>query len=452
MKMHRSTVKGAVLLMMAALCMLIASCVSGRQYRTNPKVLQFNPRADKDSCAILEVAPLYTVGYVELDDQGWLYGGSGRDARIQLDAVTNQFNAEGETNGLLIVTFVHGWKHNASGKDSYVAMFHKILSELGKMEQVLSTKQKHPPRRVVGLYIGWRGLSENVPPFEDLSFWGRKNAAEMVGHGAVIEVLAEMEALRNQINQRFHDDIAKQTRMATELIILGHSFGGDVVFSAAAPVLTERMVENRDQTGNPQPPKSLGDLVVLINPAFEAARFETLNRLATTKAFPLSTNCTLAVFTSTADWATGLAFPIGRSVSTVFDEYENGRQRQANLTAVGHYRPYLNYELKPVNKNIKSAEVTAASNDVPPSAIADSILSIRSKILERKGRFLTTNDLAYTFTRCQLLPTTNCVPNDPVFNVAVDPAIIPDHDTIDRWVFIRFLIEFMFAFSSNGER
>jgi hypothetical protein len=452
MKTHHGIIKGIVLVGLVLVCVLVASCVSERQYRTDAQVQQFNPKTSKDSHAIIEVAPLYTAGYVELDDQGWLYGDGGRNARMQIDTVTNQFTKEGQSNGLLIVTFVHGWKHNASGNDSYVAMFHKILNELGKMEQVLSTKQHHPQRRVVGLYIGWRGLSENIQPFEDLSFWGRKDAAERVGHGAVIEVLSELEAFRNQLNQKFHDEITNHRRMNTKLIIMGHSFGGDVVYSAAAPVLTERMVENYDQDGLPQPPKSLGDLVVLINPAFEAARFETLNRLASTKSFPLSTNCTLAVFTSRADWATGLAFPVGRSVSTLFDQYEDSHQRQANLAAVGHYAPYLNYELKPFNKNLKSPEMTSATNDVSPSTSADSVLSVRSKIQQRRQRGEPTNDLAYVFTRCQLLPTTNCIPNDPVFNVAVDPAIIPDHDTIDRWVFIRFLAEFMFAFSSNGEK
>lgn len=60
--------------------------------------------------------------------------------------------------------------------------------------------------------------------------------------------------------------------------------------------------------------------------------------------------------------------------------------------------------------------------------------------------------MTYNFTHCQLAPTTHCVHNDPVFNVAVAPAIIPNHDDIDRGVFIRFLAEFLFAFSSGGEK
>ena len=112
-----------------------------------------------------------------------------------------------------MVTFVHGWKHNAAGDDANVQMFHHVLRELGTMEDMLSKKQHHPPMRVVGLYIGWHGLSADIEPFKELSFWDRKNTAEVVGHGAAIQLLSELEALRNRINRKFEGDIASQKRM-----------------------------------------------------------------------------------------------------------------------------------------------------------------------------------------------------------------------------------------------
>jgi hypothetical protein len=438
---------------LALSCALVLSCVSERQYRTSTQAQPYDPKTTNSSNAIIEVAADYTLGYVEFDDQGWLYGTNNSRNRLQIDAVTDRFAAEGETNSLLIVVFVHGWKHNASGKDQNVLMFHKVLNELGRLEEVLSAKQHHPSRRVVGVFVGWRGLSTRVEPFKELSFWDRKNTAEVVGHGAVIELLSQLEALRNQLNLKFANDIASQQRPHAKLVILGHSFGGDIVYSAVAPVLTERMVEDFDQAGQPQTPKTLGDLVVLINPAFEAARFEPVQRLAATKSFPAGTNCTLAVFTSTADWATGLAFPIGRRLSTVFETYEDSRQRKANITAIGHYAPYINYTLNSLEPAATSQKTTLTTNDVPSSASAEKVLSVRSQVQTTSQRtHATTNDLTYNFTRCQMAPTSTYIPNDPVFNVAVAPAIIPDHDTIDRWIFIRFLCEFVFSFSSSGEK
>jgi hypothetical protein len=438
---------------LAIICALVASCVSEKQYRTNSQAQPYDPKTANSSNAIIEVAPNYTLGYVEFDDQGWLYGANNSHNRLQIDAVTDRFAAEAETNSLLIVVFVHGWKHNASGKDQNVLMFHKVLNEIGKLDVVLSKNQHHPPARVVGVFVGWRGLSARIEPFEELSFWDRKNTAEVVGHGAVIELLSQLEALRNQINLKFANDIASQQRPRTKLLILGHSFGADIVYSAVAPVLTERMVENFDQAGRTQSPKTLGDLVVLINPAFEAARFEPLQRLAATKSFPPGTNCILAVFTSTADWATGLAFPLGRRASTLFESYEDSRQRKANIMAIGHYEPYLNYTLNAVDPQANSQQATLTTNDVPSSDSAEKIQSVKSQIQRSSRRTrATTNDLTYNFTRCQLAPTSHYIPNDPVFNVAVAPAIIPDHDTIDRWIFVRFLCEFMFSFSSSGEK
>lgn len=436
-----------------AVCLLLIGCTAERQYRTDERAQAYDPSPTNHTKAIIEISTNYTLGYVEFDDQGWLYGTNRIKTQMQINMVINRFSEELKTNGLLMVTFVHGWKHNASCGDSNVVMFHKVLNELGGMERWLSKRQNRPARKIVGVYVGWRGLSSSMEPFEELSFWDRKSTAEQVGHGSVIELLSNLEALRTQSNRQYGSAITNHERMSTKLIIVGHSFGGDIVYSAAAPILTERMVENYDAEGKPQTPRTLGDLVVLINPAFEAARFETVQRLATTKTFPPGTNCTLVVFTSTADWATGLAFPAGRHFSTLFETYEKHiDQAKADVTAVGHYQPYLNYDLKTISQSWRTNKTSTVTNEVPASESAAQVVSVRQHVQRNlKQLNVNTNDLSYTFSRCQLLARTNCVRNDPVFNVAVDPNIIPDHDTIDRPVFIRFLSEFLAVFASGGE-
>jgi hypothetical protein len=453
MRIVRALLYRAIFFSFGAACLFLIGCTAERQYRTDPQVQNYNPGATNHTRAIVEVTTNYTVGYVEFDDQGWLYGTNRFKTQMQIDTITNRFWEELNTNGLLIVTFVHGWKHNASGSDSNVAMFHQVLNHLGLMEPKLAVKQKRPARRVVGVYVGWRGLSATMEPFQELSFWDRKDTAEQVGHGAVIELLSTLEALRTQSNRQYGSGIAGGQRMSTKLIIVGHSFGGDIVYSAVAPILTERMVENYDADGNLQTPRTVGDLVVLINPAFEAARFETVQRLAATKSFPPGTNCTLAVFTSTADWATGLAFPAGRRLSTLFETYEKHiDQPRADITAVGHYQPYINYDLQSVGPSPRAKKAAAMTNDVPASVSAEQVVAVRKQVQASANRAsVTTNDLTYAFSHCKLVARTNYVRNDPVFNVAVDPNIIPDHNTIDRPVFIRFLGEFLGVFASGGE-
>ena len=207
------------------ICFSLSSCVTQQQFRTDYDPSPYSPKATNDPNAVIEVAANYTMGYVEFDDQGWLFN------RKQIDAVTSQFSEESKTNGLLMVVFVHGWKHNASSEDDNVAMFHNhMLAPLAVMEDFLSKKESRPRRRVVGVYVGWRGLSDDIPYLNNVTFWSRKNVAERVGHGAVIELFSQLEALRNQNNLENKDEIDAHQRLSTKLLILGHSFGGDIVF------------------------------------------------------------------------------------------------------------------------------------------------------------------------------------------------------------------------------
>src|ERR1035438_2042061 len=246
-------------------------CESAKPFRTNYQT-GINPNPT-NSNYVVEQTKDYTLGFVEFDDQGWLWN------QKQIDTVTAKFSEEMQTQGMLIVTFVHGWKHNANSQDENVLMLRFVLREIAAMEQLLSKKEKRPARRVAGVYIGWRGLSENVEPFEELSFWGRKSTAETVGHGAVVQLLTALESLKNQGNKKYGDAIAGHQRMSTRLVIIGHSFGGDIVYSATAPVLAERMVENVDTNGSPELPKSLGDMVVLIRSEEHTSELQSLRHL-----------------------------------------------------------------------------------------------------------------------------------------------------------------------------
>ena len=431
--MKNSACRGSFFLIVISA--LLFGCQSSKPFRTNNQT-GVNPNPT-NSNFVIEERTNYTLGFVEFDDQGWLLRPN------QIETVTSKFSEEMKTQGLLIVTFVHGWKHNAGSQDGNVALMRKVLSEIAVMEQFSSKRENRPAKHVVGVYIGWRGLSEKVEPFEELSFWGRKSTAETVGHGAVVELLTTLENLKNQSNKQYSEAISNHERASTKLIIIGHSFGGDIVYSATAPILIERMVENGDTNGSPQPPKSLGDMVILINPAFEAARFETIQRLAATKT-PPGENCALVVFTSKTDHATKVAFPLGRKVSTLFDTYPKEQQGQgkANVTAVGHYSPYINYDLNTLDKK-------RGTNEVSFAASIDRIVKLKEK-RRRVSANSSREDLTFGFTHSELVPRmTNCVPNDPVFVVSVDPILIPDHNTISNGSFVRTLEEFLSTFSNE---
>src|SRR4030095_5517662 len=95
-------------------------------------------------------------------------------------------------------------------------------------------------------------------------------------------------------------------------------------------------------------------MVVLVNPAFEAARFQVLLDAVQrdpsperVKTWPLN----LAVFTPEADGATKTAFPFGRTMGTLFQSHQSRDEKRANRTAVGHYGPMLTHTLVLTNSS-----------------------------------------------------------------------------------------------------
>jgi alpha-beta hydrolase superfamily lysophospholipase len=144
----------------------------------------------------------------------------------------------------------------------------------------------------------------------------------------VTEVLQRLERVRQQ-------RIARNPRTRSRLVVVGHSFGGAVVFSALEQILESRFVLTAGTPEQPAGPvQGFGDLVVLINPAFEAQLFQPLNDLSTQQpTYEPSQLPVLAILTSEADLATKVAFPLGRWFSTRFDPYRthtlNAVQRRA---------------------------------------------------------------------------------------------------------------------------
>ena len=132
------------------------------------------------------------------------------------------------------------------------------------------------PRRVAGIYVGWRGESIDLPPFNYLTFWDRKNTAQDVGYLGISELLVKLEEIAN-VNNVMHPDLKNR------LVIIGHSFGGAVVFSATSQILASRFVDSQEGKAFTGDAGGFGDLVVLLNPAFEALRYAPFYDMAQTR-------------------------------------------------------------------------------------------------------------------------------------------------------------------------
>ncbi len=422
----------------ALLCILLAGCAPFTMYRR--EVAAVCSAADVDAlsstCAQSAVQvlqpvsadqPGYVLGFIELDDQGQLWD------RRQLDAVVASVDLQtsGGTDDYLMVVFVHGWKHNAGAEDSNVASFRQALTQLSATEIQLSNRQHRPARKVIGVFLGWRGASITTPWIENLTFWERKNTAHEVGHGQVTEVLQRLDVIRQQ-------RIARDPKSRSRLVVVGHSFGGAVVFSALSQILESRFVLTAGTAAKPTGPvQGFGNLVVLINPAFEAQLYQPLNDLSAQQTtYEPSQLPVLAILTSEADLATKVAFPIGRWFSTRFEKLRSVQrrnpisgstegidQRQADVAAVGHFDPYKTHTLRAVERRAAPAPTdvagTAAQN-VDASAIAT------------QGWEDDAPGGSIEFPGSVLQRTRNSAPRDPYLLIRVDKRLIKDHNDIWR--------------------
>lgn len=424
---------------------LLAGCTANKPFRTSCLPLLSAQVGTNRTGAVIESTPDYKLGFVEFDDQGWFWDTNQIKAVEQMIRTESGIGQTNNTEGIVILLFVHGWKNNAAYDNDNVEMFRETLKQLSTAEQV---QTNHAARKVVGVYAGWRGLSAELEPFKELSFWERKNTAHKVGgYGAMTELLVELETLQQASNDSLTTNAPR-----TELIIVGHSFGGAAVYSAISEIVTERFV---DTVKHGAPLKPLGDQVILLNPAFEASRLYSLNQMAVSIGqYPSNQRPVLSIFTSKGDWATHYVFPIGRFFSTIFEKHRDKQQKTANRDAVGWFKPFITHDLV-YNTN---AEAQASGNSTLNLTTKkhelhsrDQLQASINNVYTQRTKWHPNNPTAatYYFDDSILKPRGNYRPGDPFLIVSVDKKIMKDHDDITNPVLINFLREFILFSQTN---
>lgn len=319
-------------------------------HQINDVICQSNDDSSPDNCANHAVIHRhyrfngepydYFTAFIEYDDQGWFWD------RKQLESLMRLLGGNGSNDDTeyLIILYAHGWQHNAKACDSNVVCFQRLLKRFDVLETIAAQRRNTPKRKVVGVYVGWRGRSVSVPVLEHLTFWERKSAARRVGSGGVTHLISQLDEFRDFKNPSREND-------KTQLVITGHSFGGQVVYSALSNLLIDRAAKMARSRGRIrfEVAKSIGDLVVLVNPAFEGSRFEPLYDVAVNRCFPKTQRPVMLVVTSRTDYATGIAFPLGRWIGTMFErtssEDSHSGQLGTIVTTVGHLDRYRTHDL-----------------------------------------------------------------------------------------------------------
>ncbi|NOS75139.1 MAG: esterase, partial [Methyloglobulus sp.] len=257
---------------MVLLWLVLSGCAQDEIYRSDISECLVTPsnQCGTSSFQVYNDAGFkYSLATVEIDDQGQL------QKRDQLDLMLNKLKSE---EAALIVVFVHGWHHNAQGatpeeyEDLNIQNFRNQLAAISGQE-----KKSASPRKIFGVYVGWRGDSIEVDGLNVATFWERKNTAEEVGHLGLTEILLRLEEIRDNKN-------TDASKPKSRLVVVGHSFGGAAVFSATAQIFADRYIKKHYGEGHHKDldnsHEGFGDLVVLINPAFEALRYAPLYDMA----------------------------------------------------------------------------------------------------------------------------------------------------------------------------
>jgi hypothetical protein len=225
----------------------------------------------------VHVASNADLYFIELDDMGLLQ--SEAQLRQALDAI------RAVQGGALVITYVHGWNHNADSSDDNLQGFIRTFVRRFADQEELDARAcnakagdaktgKVETRKVIALYVGWRGklFTPNVPGIFVASYFNRDAAAERVARPTGAEVLAAITR-------------AARSKPENRSIVIGHSMGGLIVEASLIPALQEVLENAAVRSSSPEGDASTPraempvDLVILINPAsraLEATKFDLM--------------------------------------------------------------------------------------------------------------------------------------------------------------------------------
>ena len=441
--------KKCLVLIVLSLSALLGACAHNEIYRGELS----NCISDSlDNCEDYAVTQYFSntdkefhLGFIEFDDQGQL-----RD-REQMNVVLDTYSQISGSDDVTVIVFVHGWQHSAAPGDSNVESFKQLLAEVSHNETLASQQDKRAERKVLGVYIGWRGASLVLPIVKQTTFWERKATAERIGlQGGVSEVLLKLHEI---VHVKDAIETSNPESHNSRMVIMGHSFGGAVVYTALQQHIMAASFFDSRRPKEPQVnAEGFGDLIVLMNPAFEALRFSTI--------FDMSQeNCSrnwkdqiprLVVLTSEADKATRYIFPPSRGLSVLFESHKDlnrqictkdGKAKltisesEADRTTIGHFKPYQTHTLTPLqDKKIRKSDFN--------------FRSLKTAWLDQGfGSQLDFEGVSLTH-----LGRTH--PLNPFLNIYVDGSLIKNHG--DIWGeevigFLHDLIIMSFPFSVTSE-
>ncbi len=309
--------RGAFLLLLAA-AVLTGCGTPNKQYQADSGAVTVAGSRGQEG------AGAYRLRAIEFDEQGVRWSNEQRASALA--AIRDASRRP------LLIVFIHGWHHNARSDDTDLKSFDRLLATLSANKAAVGAE-------VVGVYIGWRGLStERAWDWTGIgwaarhaSFYSRKRATDRLAGIGLTQTLYD---LGNAAHRR-----------GGHAIFVGHSFGGRILERAIAQGLVG---QSSGASGNTavRPP---ADLTLLLNPAAEALPTRELKLALQNWG---GRTPPIISLTSRNDSATKLAFPAATRLASVFDRgyrpLEKGvNQRRYVTTTGGHLGILIDRQVTP---------------------------------------------------------------------------------------------------------
>jgi hypothetical protein len=439
------------------------------------------------------------LAFIEVDDMGEPFDKGQLDTTLRIIRQANDLaRTEPGQSEPVVITFIHGWKNNASPQNDNVRGFTAALQEI--------YSSFNGKRRVIGIYIGWRGnlIQSYFPVAQQFSYFNREATAIRIPGATLSSALTQI-ATRTHENPR------------ALAIFIGHSFGGLLLERtlsettasqiAEASIYTQEAQEAQDPRETSEKAlaakfavDSRADLVIFINPAGAATeakqmldfltynryRYHPLQAAQSTGSEDDYTGRPLFVsLTSTADLATKVALPIGHSLPylgfkkngsfrdlsqkpdkkydlTCFDPENREHQfwelktKEDGAVAQGSYylssAPHMQILQSHVMLKSIGAKQMRVSSTGQTIQIQDpqAIAQCSRSLLNKQGlNIVSTFRLADTRACFAIQERPGRCNGTPYWLMEIDPDVVPDHSTIFTQRFIHFIIDTFFA--PNGQ-
>jgi len=272
---------------------------------------------------------------------------------------------------IVSVVHVHGWTGNAKPDEDYSREFKKIVEQLAEF----FNRPESEKTLINGVLLAWNGARTRLQLAEPFFYFQSKQIADEVSRGHMNYVL--------QALNRYHtgDELVDSDGAGVKhhLIVIGHSFGGRIVFNMTSDVLYANVLasatpESHDAkasridrrvlakrpsaTDSPNTAESsdeklqlirgFGDLIVLLNPAFEASRYTLIDDLASSIDFRSDQPPLMLTLSTSADWVTHEIFPKSRLYEMMVrskSRPQSTSQRDAMIETIGNYQRYRTHNV-----------------------------------------------------------------------------------------------------------